>query len=82
MKREDKQEKKMKMSNIRNRGRKMAFVDPQEERWLRLPAYSLAMYKGTLVALKKIYKTHVDLTREVRKEMKTVSLWPMKPKKS
>ena len=31
-------------------------------------------YKNMLVAIKKIHKRHVDLTRSVRKELKIVSL--------
>lgn len=65
-------ETKRERIQIYKRGKRQAFTDPEEQEWLELGHYAVAMHKGTLVALKKIHKKHVDIIRPVLKEIKTV----------
>lgn len=49
-----------------------AFNDPEESSWLELGAFGIAQYKGNLIALKRIYKSHCVFPRSIRKEILNV----------
>lgn len=49
-------------------------MDPDTDRWFNTGSWELALYRGNVVCLKKIFKDNINLNRAVRKELKMVSL--------